>query len=172
MSKTKYLLAFVMMITTKISFGQNAVPATFKTQMQTVLTDYLQLKSALIHQDEKKINAASTELLTDAKTVKSSGLTGDDLNQWNKYSANVILSTQSINQSADVLSQLKSFSEISIPFYNLVKYFKISTQKLYYDYCPMANNGKGAFWLSNNKALVNPYYKGVIMGCEEQKDVF
>ncbi|MDT0651042.1 efflux RND transporter periplasmic adaptor subunit, partial [Zunongwangia sp. F297] len=31
--------------------------------------------------------------------------------------------------------------------------------------CPMANNNKGAFWLSTNKEIRNPYYGEQMMTC-------
>lgn len=172
MKAIKFLPAFLLLISLNNSYAQNSVPPVFKTQMQTVLTDYLQLKSALIHRDAKKINVASGQLLTASKAVKTEGLTKDDLSEWNRYSGDIQSNVEAVYASTDVLNQLKNFSNLSVPLYNAVKYFKISTQKFYYNYCPMANGDKGGYWLSNNKALVNPYFKGVIMGCEVQRDSF
>lgn len=172
MKVIKFLPGFLLVISLHDSYAQNSAPSAFKMQMQTVLNDYLQLKSALIRRDAKKIDDASGKLLDASKAVNPAGLTKDDLSEWNKYTGAIQSNAQGIHASTDVLDQLKSFSELSVPLYSLFKYFKISAQKLYFDYCPMANGDKGGYWLSNNKALVNPYFKGVIMGCEEQKDGF
>jgi Cu(I)/Ag(I) efflux system membrane fusion protein len=37
--------------------------------------------------------------------------------------------------------------------------------KIFVQKCPMANNNKGAFWLSINKEIRNPYYGEQMMTC-------
>ena len=32
-------------------------------------------------------------------------------------------------------------------------------------HCPMANNGKGADWLSKENEVKNPYYGSMMLGC-------
>ena len=36
---------------------------------------------------------------------------------------------------------------------------------VYYQFCPMANGGKGANWLSKENAVKNPYYGAQMMTC-------
>ena len=47
---------------------------------------------------------------------------------------------------------------------NLVE-ANIATGKLYYQYCPMAFNNKGAYWLSNEEAIRNPYFGDKMLKC-------
>ena len=35
----------------------------------------------------------------------------------------------------------------------------------YLDHCPMANDGKGANWLSREKNIKNPYYGKAMLTC-------
>jgi hypothetical protein len=42
----------------------------------------------------------------------------------------------------------------------------LGTEKtLYQDFCPMANNGKGAIWLSEIEEIKNPFYGSKMMKC-------
>lgn len=50
-----------------------------------------------------------------------------------------------------------------------VKAFGYGNQKLYVDYCPMANNNKGAYWLSQTKEIKNPYLGKKMPKCGELK---
>lgn len=36
---------------------------------------------------------------------------------------------------------------------------------MYKDFCPMYNNGKGAFWLSETKEIKNPYLGKAMPTC-------
>lgn len=44
---------------------------------------------------------------------------------------------------------------------------KVSKQEtpIYYQFCPMANNGKGANWLSKENVVKNPYYGSMMLSC-------
>jgi hypothetical protein len=35
----------------------------------------------------------------------------------------------------------------------------------YYQFCPMAKDGKGANWLSKENAVKNPYYGTMMLSC-------
>ncbi|MFI8379961.1 hypothetical protein [Leeuwenhoekiella sp. NPDC079379] len=64
----------------------------------------------------------------------------------------------------DLEIQRKAFSQFS----NAVQsYFKknINAGTLYKQHCPMALNGKGADWLSNESAIKNPYYGDKMLNC-------
>ena len=43
-------------------------------------------------------------------------------------------------------------------------------QKLYIQFCPMANDSNGAQWLSKNKAIKNPYYGASMLTCGSVQD--
>lgn len=57
-------------------------------------------------------------------------------------------------KSKDIASQRKQFSPLSQNMYTLVKSMKPATP-IYYQHCPMAFDGKGANWLSSEKAVKN-----------------
>ena len=47
----------------------------------------------------------------------------------------------------------------------------LGTEKtLYKDFCPMANNNKGAYWLSEVKDIKNPYFGSKMMKCGSVKE--
>ena len=43
-------------------------------------------------------------------------------------------------------------------------------EEMYIQRCPMANNNKGATWLSKNKDIKNPYFGEQMLGCGETID--
>ena len=40
-------------------------------------------------------------------------------------------------------------------------------QKVYVDFCQMANNNVGAYWLSVKKEILNPYFGNDMLTCGE-----
>ena len=50
---------------------------------------------------------------------------------------------------------------------NMYASIKVSKQETptYYHHCSMANNGKGADWLSKENAIKNPYYGSQMLSC-------
>ncbi|HQE11916.1 MAG TPA: hypothetical protein PLQ78_04150 [Flavipsychrobacter sp.] len=41
---------------------------------------------------------------------------------------------------------------------------------VYRQYCPMAFNDKGAYWLSNEEKIMNPYFGKKMLTCGEVTD--
>jgi len=63
-----------------------------------------------------------------------------------------------VEASANLIDQRKAFSFLSVEMATLVKGGKVSRGILYLEYCPVANNNAGAYWLSNEKEIKNPYF--------------
>ena len=48
--------------------------------------------------------------------------------------------------------------------YELIKVSR-PAETVYYQHCPMADDGKGANWLSKESAIKNPYYGSQMLSC-------
>ena len=60
--------------------------------------------------------------------------------------------------------QREAFEAVTQEMTNLVE-GNIATGKLYYQYCPMAFGNTGGHWLSNTKAIQNPYFGDKMLKC-------
>ena len=77
--------------------------------------------------------------------------------------------TAKIQEAAGLLVELlegpdENFDTLSKNIYELIKVSKQETPT-YYQFCPMANNGKGANWLSKENVVKNPYYGSMMLSC-------
>ena len=52
----------------------------------------------------------------------------------------------------------------------VVKSYGLQSNKVYIQFCPMADNDNGAFWLSMQKQITNPYFGDMMLSCGETKD--
>jgi hypothetical protein len=71
--------------------------------------------------------------------------------------------------AGNIKHQREHFDMLSKDIYELAKSFGAG-QSLYYDHCPMYNNGKGANWLSESKEIHNPYLGKAMPDCGTVKE--
>jgi hypothetical protein len=62
------------------------------------------------------------------------------------------------------------FGAISSAMFGLLKNAGLKNAGVYREYCPMAFNEKGAYWLSDDTEIKNPYFGKKMMECGEVTD--
>lgn len=62
------------------------------------------------------------------------------------------------------------FEMVSDMLYDLVKTTGLRGKTIYRQYCPMAFNDRGAYWLSRSSKLENPYFGNEMLGCVQVTD--
>ena len=73
------------------------------------------------------------------------------------------------SNGGNIKHQREHFDMLCKDSYQLVKKFG-GGQKLYYDHCPMYNDGKGANWISETKDIANPYLGKSMPTCGTVKE--
>jgi len=117
---------------------------------------YIHLKDALVASDASKARAAAGELDKALGSVSNSKKAQE--------------AAKAIAGSSKIDEQRKSFSTLSNEMTTLVKSSKLASGSLYVEYCPMANNNAGGFWLSNEKEIRNPYFGDMMLKCGSVKE--
>ena len=137
------------------SFAQDSA----KIQPSPLLTSYYSLKDVLV--SGNSITAATSA----SAFVKI--LNDIDKEKVKDESRSALISdATSISQSKDIKVQREKFATLSANMFSLAKTVKLSTEPVYHQYCPM----KKASWLSNNKAIKNPYYGSAMLTCGSVKE--
>lgn len=135
-----------------------------KNELKGVFDNYFILKDALITSDGTKTALASKELLAAVNNVKMDKLEMDVHVVWMKVLNPIKEDAEHISNTKDVKHQRDHFTTLSKDIYALIKLSKNETP-VYFQFCPMANGGKGANWLSKENAIKNPYYGSMMLGC-------
>ena len=117
-------------------------------ELKTTLTAYFQLKDALVNDDAAKAKEAATAL------ADATGSYGAQLNEY----------VLAIGETDDIEEQREAFEALSVALYDLTKEGGVG-MTIYKQYCPMAFNDKGAFWLSSEKQVLNPYFGASMLRC-------
>ena len=135
-----------------------------ENQLTAVFDIYFAVKDALVSTDGAKASAISKTLLSNIEAVKMDQLEMDVHMVWMKVFTNLKKDAKHMADTKDIVHQRERFINLSKNMYELIKVSK-SENPIYYQFCPMANKGKGANWLSKEDAVKNPYYGSMMMTC-------
>lgn len=123
-----------------------------------LVTAYLGVKDALVKTDAILAGEAAS------KMAEQLGNNQDEMLAKLKADALAIV------KSGDVAQQRESFNTMSQNMYNYVKQNSGENLGLYKQFCPMAFNDTGAFWLASEKEINNPYFGSKMLRCGVVKE--
>ena len=155
MKQTINKIAITVLIVTLIAACSAKKEAVTKTEIakeDNVITAYLTLKNALVATDAAQAKAAATKFLA--------------INKNEAFHEPLT----AINANDDIKAQRAAFEQLSIHLYDFVKANGHETV-LYKQYCPMAFNNKGAFWLASEEEVNNPYFGDMMLHCGSVQEV-
>ncbi len=141
-----------------------------ENQLKAVFDNYFLLKDALITSDGTKTALASKELLAAVNNVKMDKLEMEVHMVWMKVVNLIKEDAEHIADTKDIKHQRDHFTSLSKDIYTLIKVSKYETA-VYYQFCPMYNDGKGANWLSKENAVKNPYYGSMMLSCGKTVEI-
>lgn len=133
-------------------------------QLKTIFENYFALKDALIKSDGKLASTLAKDLLININAVKMDKLSLEEHKVWMKVLSDLKSNTEKISATTSVEKQRSTFMDLATNFYDLLKVSK-QDNPIYYQNCPMYNDGKGANWLSKENAVKNPYYGSQMLTC-------
>ncbi len=148
-------------------------PMDFKMQLGEVMDRYLLLKDAFVSSSEKDVEAAARSALDALNKVDMSLLKGEAHNQWMKLQKPIKDNLNGIIQMKGIEMKRSHFSIVSDKLLEAVKQFGIHNTEisaLYLEFCPMAFDNKGAYWISESKEIKNPYLGDAMPGCGEVRE--
>ena len=125
--------------------------ATFKDSAVALVYDnYNAVKTALVNTDAESAIAAAEDLSVSLDKIESQESLKNEVEK--------LLKENNIEKQREI------FQHITAGIKNLVLN-NLKEGKLYYQYCPMAFQGKGGYWLSNEEKIRNPYWGDKMLTC-------
>lgn len=125
-------------------------------KLNAVYQQYIDLANALVKSDAPAARIASNAIEAGAKDLERGDI--------------VAATAAKITATTNIESQRAAFATLSNNLIELVKRSGLQTGELYVDFCPMAMNDKGAYWLSSTKTINNPYFGEKMLTCGEVKE--
>lgn len=150
--------------TDHVSATEKAKSADEKSSVARLTDSYFALKDALVKTDAVAAAAHAETFRAAIKAVDMNKLTHAEHTVWMKVMNNLDADAAIIAKNKDVAKQRVAFASLSNALYELSKVSKLDSP-VYYQHCPMFNDGKGAHWLSKERAIKNPFYGAQMISC-------
>lgn len=143
----------------------------FQNQIKVVFNDYIKLKDALLKDDSNNVIIEAKRLLgnlskVDMKLLKDKEAHG----HWMSLEKEIKASATSISSTSNIESQRNHFKHLSSHLISTIQTFGIN-EKVFIEFCPMVDDNNGAYWLSREEKVINPYFGGAMLTCGEVKHV-
>jgi len=139
----------------------------FQNQLKQVFDDYILLKDALVNDDAKGAQQAGKQINQSLKKVDMKLLSDEKAhNHWMTIQKELKTSANTIENDSDIATQRAHFKHLSAHMISSVQLFGVN-ENVYIQFCPMADNNKGAYWISLEKEVRNPYYGEAMLTCGE-----
>ncbi len=130
----------------------------------------MQIKNGLANDNGKDAASGGKAFVDAIAKVDKTKFTADQNKTYTDIADDAKEMAEHIGENADKLEhQREHFDMLSNDVYDMVKTFGAG-QPLYKDYCPMYNNKKGAYWLSETKEIKNPYLGKKMPTCGSVKE--
>ncbi len=135
--------------TTEIASKQDTVKPNFAdVKLNEVYQHYIHLKTALVNNDNKEADMGAKMLqkaINDAEIIS-------------KHIGEMVTAKEITDKRAKL-------SDLSTELSDVFKKSKLESGVIYKQSCPMANDGKGGYWLASESEIKNPYYGEKMLGC-------
>lgn len=145
---------------------------TATTELLNLVSSYYSLKDALVGSDAAKADAAASKLMSDAEGFQH-------IVEAQPAAASLVPHVATIGQESEAIANTKidsietkraHFSKVSDAMFALLKGADLKNGGIYQQFCPMAFNDQGGYWLSAESDIMNPYLPKKMLHCGEVKD--
>lgn len=142
------------------------VPDAFREQLTSVVEAYLDVKDALATSDEEAARAHLSAMKGALEAVDMTLLEGDAHDAW-------MQDLNALESHLEHADHLQDIDELRGDFQTLSQVLTYSVQQfgvedvIYHQYCPMAFDEEGGYWLSDREEIENPYIPEEMPDCGE-----
>lgn len=145
------------------------VPEKFKSQLTDLSKLYFALKNSLVKSDFTGTKNNAGKVLQSLKSVDMKLLDDKAHNVWMEKENQLKKSIEMISIAKDIEEQRKHFESLSDAIIESAELFGLTIDMVYVQFCPMAFDDRGAYWLSESEEIKNPYFGEMMFTCGEVK---
>lgn len=140
--------------------------------IEEIVSSYLAIKNALTKDDSNNAAAAGKAFVETLSKMEMKNLSDDQMKSYMEIADEAEEHAEHIaDNSGKIDHQREHFVMLSKDINDLITAFG-TKQKLYQDFCPMADENKGAIWISETKDINNPYFGKQMKTCGTIKKEF
>lgn len=154
---------------TVVNVDRENIPEYLPRHLQVVVGAYLNIEGALVNDNPEAAKAEAQELISLLQRHEQENIGLEpQLKNFYTSAAHVIRQSAMNILSADEMWEIRSaFSAMAPAAYKMAKVSEFFNNELYYHYCPQSFDNRGAYWLSSDKEINNPYAEQDKKSCGE-----
>jgi hypothetical protein len=144
----------------------------FNQKFASFLDTYYHLKDALVLTNDTLATSYAKQIVLQADSLNLKELNADSsiLEMAKANVETIAAEAKGLVGESGIEPKRKSFQMISDNMYDLVRTVRYDREVVYHQFCPMAFNDAGAYWLSKTEDIKNPYFGKKMLSCGEVKD--
>jgi len=151
--------------------GRLEVSKEFQHQLKEVINAYVALKESFVKEEPRNIISQSEKIGALLSKVDRKLLENKEAHTfWMSLEKQLRVALSSILKTTAIKEQRNYFKQVSASLIEAVQVFGVN-EKVFIAFCPMADGDKGAYWLSKDKKVINPYFGNAMLTCGEIKQV-
>ena len=139
---------------------------TIQNALRKSLDPYLKMKDAFVDSDAKSVANYAKAALSEIQSVPESELGKMEAS----HTAQIKKMLIAIAENDVIENQRDHFIILNQNMVPMVKNMDGLDSKMFVQRCPMANDNKGAFWISADQEIRNPYYGEQMLSCGEVEE--
>ena len=147
--------------------SEHAVPAAF----EAVLNVYFLLKTALTKSDVTSAEKYVTQLSDAFSGMDMSIFKGTSHEKWMAAKPEIDKNLEQMSKSGNIEELRIAFNPLSASLISISEEFTGYENEIYIQFCPMADHNQGAYWLSNQEQITNPYFGRSMLKCGSTKSI-
>lgn len=117
---------------------------------------YLVLKDVLVLSDSVQAQTAAKDLAITLRKINGC--------------ENTAVMADKIASGPSLKDQRVNFTSLSADLIDMFQHAEIASGSMFVQFCPMANDGDGGYWLASETEIRNPYYGDEMLNCGEVKE--
>lgn len=128
---------------------------------------YLSLKDALVTSDDPKAAQQAQGVLKSWQGFSKEPIDKEERAQWTSFKSKVISGATATVKSSNLENRRAAFEQLSDALIAILDRYGVAGTTLYKQYCPMAFDDKGSYWISTERVIRNPYFGSAMLACGE-----
>lgn len=148
------------------------VSQVFLKQITLVADNYFDVADALVKGNYQLARLAIVKMKNSVVKVNKQELQGMAHDKWMAVQQKLSEAIQMIEKSVNLESQRQHFAKLSENIIEITELFGLDKDKVFKQFCPMAFDDKGGYWLSEFEEILNPYFGDAMLNCGEVVETY
>lgn len=157
--------AYIKMVTAEEVAAFQTVDPIAANNMKILAAQYLELKEAFVNTNPQVATNIAGAMLQNLKAWEGNDLPQGQEEFYQERSDRMSDNLRLMVNNEEPDKQLDHFARLTKHMTELLQAFGTPENTLYYQYCPMAFQNKGAYWISSTQEIQNPYYPETMPKC-------